>query len=182
MNEQQVIQFLTALSLVHWLILVTGYIISVAIAAALFLRWFLKKERRLYRNLKRPIMMITPTDMSNGQIPGKEMRLERNLLRRNGFLKLDSSVTDYRSFDPRDNHCLVILGYDPKMAGLDEILQKVKQLQIPLIIYTFGENNAISNGHKEKFDTYPLTLYANFQLTLMNHIFSTLAVYPYDKK
>ena len=94
MNEQQVIQFLTALSLVHWLILVTGYIISVAIAAALFLRWFLKKERRLYRNLKRPIMMITPTDMSNGQIPGKEMRLERNLLRRNGFLKLDSSVTD----------------------------------------------------------------------------------------
>ncbi len=128
-------------------------------------------------------MIITPTDKSNCQIRGKEIRIERDLLVRNEFLKLDSAVTDYRSFNPQNNHCLVVLGYDSKMGGLDEVLQKVKHSQIPLIVYTYGENiGVISDDHKELFDTYPLTIYANFQLTLLNHIFTTLAVYRYDKK
>lgn len=183
MGYQHALQFLSTLSLLHWLILVTVYVVSVAAGAVLFLKWFLKKERRLYRNLKRPIMIITPTDKSNGQIPGKEMFVERDLLTRNGFLKLDGAVTDYRSFNPRNNHCLVVLGYDSEMAGLDEVLQKVKQLQIPLIVYTYNTNvGVISDGHRQLFDSYPLTLYANFQLTLINHIFATLAVYPYDDK
>lgn len=183
MNYQETLQFLSTLSLAHWVILVAGYIVSVALGAALFLRRFLKKERRLYRNLKRPIMIITPTDESNGQIRGKEMLIERDLLTRNGFLKLDGAVSDYRSFNPLNNHCLVVLGYDSNMVGLGEVLQKVKQLQIPLIVYTYNTNvGVISDGHKQLFDSYPLTIYANFQLTLINHIFATLAVYPYDDK
>jgi len=167
----------------HWLTVVLVYILSVAAGAALFLRWFLQKERRLYRNLKRPIMVITPTDKTNKQIPRKEMAMERELLQRNGLLKIDGTVTDYRSFNPRNNHCLVVLGYDHQMTALEEVLQKVKQLQIPLIIYTYNANiGAISRAHKELLDTYPLVIFANFQLTLINHIFATLAVYPYDDK
>lgn len=128
-------------------------------------------------------MIITPTDKHNAQVLGKEMKVERNMLARNGFLKLDDRVTDYRSFDPQNNHCIVVLGYDPNMIGFDEVLNKVKHLQIPLIVYTFNKNvGVISSEHKQKLNSYPLTLYANFQLTLMNHIFATLGVYPYDKK
>lgn len=181
MNDINAIQFFSALSLLHWAIIVAVYLGSIAITVGLFLRWFFKKERRLYRNLKRPIMIIAPTDENNARIPGKEMRMEGDLLMKNGFLKIDDTVKDYRSFKPSNNHCLVVLGYDTKMAGLNEVLQKVNQLQLPLIVYTYGKNvAAISDDHKKLFDKYPWAIYANFQLTLINHIFSTLAVYPYD--
>lgn len=178
----QIIQILSGLSLTHWIILAAGYGISVAVSAVLFWRWFLRREFRLYRNLKRPVMVITPTDKHNVQIPGKDMRIEIDLLVRNGFLKIHNGLTDYRAFNPNTRHCVVVLGYDPKMSGMDDVLTKVKNLQIPLIVYTFGENNALSAEHRQKFASYPLTIFANFQLTLINHIFSTLAVYPYDKK
>lgn len=181
-TQQEILTLLANLSLTHWIAMAVVYLVSVILAAAVFMRWFWRKQFRLYRNLKRPIMIITPTDERNAQIAGKEMNIERNTLTQNRFLKIDDTVTDYRSFNPNNKHCIVVLGYDPEMAGLDDVLNKVKALQIPLIVYTFGENNAIGDEHKPKFATYPLTLYANFQLTLMNHIFSTLAVYPYDKK
>lgn len=127
-------------------------------------------------------MIITPTDERNAQIPGKEMRIERDMLARNGFLRMHNGLSDYRSFNPNNRHCVLVLGYDQKMSGLDDVLTKVKNLQIPLIVYTYGENNALSAEHRQKFESYPLTIFANFQLTLMNHIFSTLAVYPYDDK
>lgn len=148
-----------------------------------FLRHFIRKEWRLYKNLQRPIMIITPSD-NKGSIKGKGMELEIEKLRENKLFNISEKMTDYRNFNPQDDYCLVILGYDKSMIGLDEILTKIKNLQIPLIVYTYGENNitALSADDKVKLDTYPWMLFANFSLTLMNSVFNTLATYPYGKR
>lgn len=181
--DTELIKTLSALSLTHWLLLVFYHIVIVGLLTFGFIRWFWRKQWRLYKNLKRSIMIVTPTGQANEKIPSTEMELERKMLKDNGFLNINDQVTDFRSFKPASNHCILVIGYHQDMQGLDELITKVKHLQIPVIIYTYGKNiGAIADKHMRLFNSYPLILYANFQLTLMNHIFSTLASYPYDKK
>lgn len=181
--DPEMMKILSTLSLMHWIVVILFHVVLIAGLTFAFMRWFWRKQWRLHKNLKRPIMMITPTGMGDEKIPGTEMELERKLLKDNGFLNIEDGVTDYRSFSPPSNHCLVVIGYHPDMQGLDDVIMKINNLQIPVIIYTYGKNiDAISENHKNLLKTYPYILYANFQLTLMNHIFCTLASYPYDKK
>lgn len=181
-TQHPIIQILSNLSLVNWIILSAFYFLTVIISTSLFSRCFLRRQWRFYKNLKRSVFIITPTDAIGSKIARTEMDLERKMLKQNGFLKIDDDVTDYRTFNPNNNHCIVVVGYHQNMKGLDEILIKVKYLQIPLIIYTYGENiSVISESDKDKMGTYPLTIYANFQLTLLNQIFATLATFPYQK-
>jgi hypothetical protein len=63
------------------------------------------------------------------------------------------------------------------MAGIQDVLNRIKTKHVPLIVYTFG-NSAVSGPDKAAFDTYPYTLYANFPLTLLNSIFSTVVECP----
>lgn len=147
-----------------------------------FLRHFIRKEWRLYKNLQREIMIITPSNAA-GSISGKGMELEIEKLEESNLFNISKKVPDYRNFNPQDNHCLVILGYDKTMDGIDEILTKIKNLQIPLIVYTYGENvTALNPVDKIKIDNYPWALFANFKLTLLNSVFNTLATYPYGKR
>lgn len=159
--------------------IIGGLLISLAIWK--FVWHFLQKELRLYRNLKRPIIVITPSD-KQGKIRGKEMEIEIEKLKENKLFNVFNGSTDYKNFNPKNDYCLVVLGYDKNMIGLDEILTKINNLQIPLIVYTYGENvTALNPEDKVKFDNYPWTLFANFKLTLINSIFNTLATYPYGK-
>jgi hypothetical protein len=160
---------------------VIGLIIFL-VALFSFLKHFLRKEIRLYKNLRRPIVIITPSD-EQGKIRGTEMEMEIEKLRENKLFNVSDETTDYKNFNPQNDYCLVVLGYDKKMVGLDEILSKVKNLQIPLIVYTYGENvTALNPEDKTKFDSYPWVLFANFRLTLINSVFNTLATYPYGKR
>lgn len=147
-----------------------------------FLRHFIRKEWRLYKNLQRPIMIITPSN-NNGAIPGKGMELEIEKLRESRLFNITDKMTDYRNFDPQDDYCLVVLGYDKDMIGLDEVIIKIKNLQIPLIVYTYGKNEgAFDPNDMAILNGYPWTFIANFKLTLINSIFNTLATYPYGKR
>lgn len=173
--------FTTALDFYDLLEVLVGLFMFLGLLFSFF-RHFFRKEWRLYKNLQRPIMIITPSN-SGGLIAGKGMELEIEKLKENKFFNISKKFSDYRNFDPQDNYCLVVLGYDKGMIGLDEILGKIKDLQIPLIVYTYGENTtALNSVDKEKFDSYPWTLFANFRLTLINSIFNTLATYPYGKR
>ncbi len=105
--------------------------------------------------------------------------MEIQLLRNNGFLNVSSQPSDYRSFNPVGKHCIVVLGYKEGMAGLDDVIARIKTNHVPLVVYTYGDND-IATADKSKFVDYPYTLYANFPLSLLNHIFSTVASYPYE--
>ena len=109
------------------------------------------------------------------------MRNEIKLLKDNGFLNINDEAGDFRSFDPSGRHCVVVLGYKQGMDGLDDVLNRMKSNHIPLIVYTYG-NNTVAGPDKSLLDGYPYALYANFPLTLLNHIFATVASYPYASK
>ena len=146
----ELIKILSILSLGHWVIIILTNIVLIAGVTLGFMHWFWRKQWRFHKNLRRPIMMITPTGPKGEKIPATEMELERKMLRDNGFLNIDDQVTDYRSFSPTSNHCLVVLGYHKDMQGLDDVLTKVKNLDVPIIIYTYGENSdAIAENHKD---------------------------------
>jgi len=170
-------------SLMQWLAYAILTIIGSVIGVISFVFFFLKREKILYRNLKRPIMVIEPTNSKGDKIPGTSMEIEKQMLKDNGFLNVSKEVSSYQTFDPNTNHCLVVVGYHEEMAGLDKIISKAEQKGIPIIVYTYGANiDVIAKNDFNKLKESPWVLYANFKITLLNSIFSTLATFPYYKQ
>ena len=167
----------SVLSTIEWGIIVVIWIASTGALFWLFFRWFLRRQWQLYRNLKRPIVLLRPVLATGAPVADGDLTQEYNLIQRTGFLNIQAP-TDYRSFNPAGNHCIVVLGYKAGMAGLDEVLARLKSNHVPLILYTYG-NVTIRPEDKLKLDSYPYALMANFPLTLLNHIYSTAASFPY---
>jgi uncharacterized SAM-binding protein YcdF (DUF218 family) len=175
-------EILSQLSLIHWIIGVAIYLIVTGAIAYGFVCWFFRRQWQLYRNLKRPIVLLTPIDSQGRRIDGTEMNEELRLLRSNQFLNVTPETTDYRSYDPSGTHSIVVLGYHQNMHGLKDLLGRIKTHHVPLLVYTYGKNiGVIKDEHKHLLDEYPYTLIANFKMTLMNHIFATVASFPYSK-
>lgn len=174
--------FLGQMSLLQWIIsIATSFVIS-AIGVGSYVYFIFKRERILYRNLKRPIMIIEPTNSAGDKIPGTSLEIEKQMIADNGFLRVSKEVSSYQTFNPNNNHCLVVIGYHKDMVGLDKIIAKAEQKCIPIIVYTYGLNaEAVAKDDFKKFKDYPWVLYANFKITLLNSIFSTLATFPYYK-
>jgi hypothetical protein len=145
-----------------------------------FARWIFRRQWRLFQNLKRPVVILQPQQPTGDVMPGGKLDVEIGMIRENGFLNVANQPTDHRSFNPVGKHCVVVLGYRPGMVGLGDILSRIKSNHVPLIVYTYGE--VISGPDKETLGSYPSALYANFPITLLNHIFATVASYPYERK
>jgi len=112
-------------------------------------------------------------------VPGSDLSSEYQLIKDNGVLNVHAP-SDTSTFNPARNHCIVVVGYRPGMLGLDDLLARIKSNHVPLIIYTYG-NTAVVPTDKTKLDSYPYILMANFKLTLLNHIFSTVSSFPYAR-
>lgn len=179
---QDIYKLLETITFWHWLIFSAIWIVSHAIGYLVFAKWVLCKQWKLYKNLKRPVIILTPISEDRAPIVGGEMKNEISLLKSSGLLNISSADTNYQAFDPTGRHCVVVLGYMPGMAGLEDMMTRMKNNHVPLVVYTYGKNTAVQGRDKELFDQYPYVLYANFPLTLLNHIFSTVASYPYDRK
>ncbi|SYZ71959.1 hypothetical protein TRIP_C20074 [Candidatus Zixiibacteriota bacterium] len=178
---QQLWSALSTLSLLQWTILAIIWLGTNVLIYGAFAKWIFRRQWRLYRNLKRPVIVLIPTMNSGQMIPGGEMKSEIQLLKTNKLLNIAEEPQEYRTFNPSEKHCVVVIGYKPGMEGLPDILSRVKSNHVPLIVYTYG-NNAVGGSDKKLLDEYPYTLLANFPLTLLNQIFSTVASYPYDRK
>ena len=132
-------------------------------------------------NLQRPIMLIEPHDAENQ--PLASMKLERQMLQDNGLLNLSERVPVIDLLDHEDGDCMIVVGYHPDMQGVEKILAFVSHSKLLLIIYTFGKNaQVITPEHQKLFDSYPWHQYANFKMSLLNSIFSTLATFPYGRE
>ncbi len=179
MSLKQLWDTLADVSLAQWLIAALVLFVSHAVAYFVFIRWVMRRSWKLHQNLKRPIVLLRPTNPAGDTIPGGDLSSELGLLRRNGFLNVAEGIADFRTFNPSDDHCIVVLGYKSGMAGLQDILSRLKSHHVPLIVYTYG-NNAVVGSEKDLLATYPYMVYANFPLTLLGQVFSTVASYPYD--
>ncbi len=178
---RQLVEVLSDLSLLQWVVVVALWAGSHLLAYLAYTRWILRRSWHLHQHLKRSIVLLQPINATGDLMPGGDLSQVLGILKKNGFLNVQDGVEDYRSFEPGDGHCLVVLGYRQGMAGIEDLLNRIKTKHVPLLVYTYG-NNAVSGADKAAFDSYPYTLYANFPLTLLNSIFSTVASYPYGRK
>jgi hypothetical protein len=182
----KLMHFLENLSVWHWVLVI---LIGALIAFNKFIRGFLlflKKERRLQSNLKRPILLIKPTDQEinikypNQKVP-MNMEREKDLLARADLFKIEGPITADEISTRIKDHGLIILGYCKGMDCFDEVLSAVKQKQIPIIIYTFGDNR-LESGDLERTKEYAWHTLSNFPVRLASEAYSILTTFQYDKE
>lgn len=166
-------EILGTISLIHWLIFAAFSIITGSIGAFAYIKLFYKREKIINDNLKRPIKIFFPP--GNTQ---KDMEMEYNLLSRSGLFNVEKPTGDTRDAIRLDKHSLVILGCDRKMGNFDAVFKKVQEKKIPILVYTFGDNQALQPEHWKALNEYPYYSVCNTPLRLTSDVFTMLSTFP----
>jgi hypothetical protein len=152
---------------------IVTYTIIGAVVATVFLWWFFKKEIRLFRNRRRPIMIFYAKGSA------LNMGMETKTLRASGFFNIPEDPTDnFQECHRIEDHGLVIVGYSKGMQGLRDILDCVKAKRIPLIVYT---KDMLDPADKSLLETYPWYSLCNVPLRLVSDTFIILSTFPIPK-
>lgn len=151
------------------IILVAGAITGLIVAIIIISFW-LKKERTLVKNLKRPIMIINSAQ--------QDMKFEAGLLRNSGFFSIpDDPSNDLRNLDDIKRYCLLILAYSKETAIFNSAIQAARNSKVPVIIYAKQGEILPDGNDMDLIRGYYLAEIANSPLRLINLIFSILSVY-----
>lgn len=163
-------EFLGIIFTIRDLIILVVGAISGLIATVIIISFWLKRERTLVKNLKRPIMIINSAQ--------QDMKFEAGLLRNSGFFSIpDDPSNDLRNLDDIKKYCLLILAYSKETAVLNSAIQAARNSKIPVIVY--AKHGEITSDGKDMnlIRSYYLAEIANSPLRLINLIFSILSVY-----
>lgn len=140
------------------------------IGASAWYRFYRKKERRLFRNIQRPICIIGTTD--------KPMDHEAQLLERVGFFNVGKPSSDGRAIDLLNGKRLAILGYTPDSRVFKEAFNAAKQREIPVIVY--AGPTRITPEDLELLGTYSHYSMCNTPARLISDVFAIMSTYPED--
>lgn len=167
------INMLNTVSLIDWVVtfpfrLIKGLISSVKIIKHLYL-----KEHIFYKNLQRPIKVFKPKNCT--------MDSEIGTLRKSGLFKIDNPTDDLRDIHNVTNHTILVVGYKEEMTDFDKFIDKVMTRNLPLLVYTFGDSNALSKDLRDKLYKYPWYTISNTPLRLLSDVFTISSIYPYEK-
>ena len=152
----------------------TSLLIGVGIGFGIgvaFIVFFLKKEWRLFKNRRRPIMIFKSKDQNMG--------VAFNLLSDSKLFKIETPTENYQDSVRLDKHSLVIVGYTKKMQGLKGIIDEAKNKRVPVIIY--AKPNEIDQEDMKILETYSYRSMCNTPLRLVNDVFTILSTYPNRK-
>lgn len=146
-------------------------LVAGAIGAAAWVRFFRKKETRLFKNIQRPIGLIGTRDIS--------LHHEASLLQRVGLFNVGTPSSDVRAADVLDDKRLVILGYTPQSAEFKEAFLAAKQRAIPVIVYSGPAR--IEPEDMTMLQAYSHHSMCNTPLRLVSDVFALMSTYPEDK-
>lgn len=146
-------------------------IIGGIIGGLAWYQFFHKKERRLFKNIQRPIGIIATED--------KSMAHEAELLRRVGFFDVGNPSSDGRAADLMNDKRLVIIGYTPDSQAFKDAFNAAKQREVPVIVY--AGPTRISNDDMTLLQGYSHHSMCNTPLRLISDVFSVMSTYPEDK-
>lgn len=157
----------TALTIIQILWPLVGGVLG----ASVWFRFFRKKERRLFKNIQRPIAVIATQD--------KPMTHEAQLLKRVGFFNVGTPSADGRARDVLNGNRLVIIGYSPNSETFKEIFKAAAQREIPVIVY--AGPTRITPEDMELLQSYSHHSMCNTPLRLISDVFALMSTYPEDK-
>ena len=134
-------------------------------------QFFHKKERRLFKNLQRPIQILSTQDQS--------MTHESELLKRVGFFNIKDPSADGRAVDLMNGNRLVIIGYTPNSQVFKDAFNAAKQREIPVIVFA-GPTRIIDEDMK-LLQSYTHYSMCNTPLRLISDVFAMMSTLPEDK-
>lgn len=149
-------------------------LVSVIVSLSVAVGWccfFYRKERRLYKNIKRSIG-IFPTESI-------DMKHEKNLLDRTKLFDVHMAATDVRAKDCITDHRLAIIGYSPESDMFREVFCDAKKEKIPVIVYS--KPGRIDKEDMELIQGYSNQSMCNTPLRLISDVFAIMSTYPEDK-
>lgn len=141
------------------------------IGASAWLRFFHKKERRLFKNIQRPIAVVAT--------PDKPMTHEVQLLKRVGFFNVGTPSADGRARDLLNGNRLLVIGYSPDSTIFKEVFNAAAQREIPVIVY--AGPTRITPEDMELLQGYSHHSMCNTPLRLISDVFAMMSTYPEDK-
>jgi hypothetical protein len=148
--------------------------VAASVACFGFLYFFFRKEIRLFKNRKRPIMIFKSA--------GNNMVLEVKLLRDCKFFNIPEEPTEApQNIDRIRNHSLVIIGYSSSMdiSDFEKIYNGVKNAGIPVIVYS---KERIPDDVFRMLRDYSYYSTCQVPLRLLNDVFTILSTFPQNKK
>lgn len=134
-------------------------------------QFFHKKERRLFKNLQRPVQIIST--------PDKPMNHESVLLKRVGFFNITEPSSDGRAIDLMNGNRLVIIGYTPNSQAFKDAFGAAKQREIPVIVY--AGPTRITDEDMKLLQSYSHHSMCNTPLRLTSDVFAMMSTLPEDK-
>ncbi len=146
-------------------------IVGGAIGGIAWVNFFQKKEQRLFKNIRRPISIISTEEMP--------MTHEARLLDRVGFFNVTPPQTDGRAPDLLNGSRLLILGYSPNSEKFRVALAAAKQREIPVIVY--AGPSRITTEDMNLLQKYSLHSMCNTPLRLISDVFTLMGTYPEEK-
>lgn len=138
-----------------------------------WLKFFRKKETRLFKNIRRRIAVVS-TD-------AKPMSHEVALLRKSGlFTDVSEPSSDARSVDYFKGARLIIIGYSKSMANLQQIIDVARTHEIPVLVYAGPRE--ISDEHMDILQGYTYHSMCNTPLRLVSDVFAVMSTTPEEKE
>lgn len=155
-----------------WSIIQTLWpLVGGVIGAAAWLSFFHKKERRLFKNIKRPICVIGT--------PDKPMTHEAKLLKRVGFFNVGEATLDGRVTDLLNGCRLVVIGYTPDSDEFKKAFNAAMDKEIPVVVY--AGPTRINEEDMKLLQSYSHQSMCNTPLRLISDVFALMSTYPEDK-
>ena len=153
---------------IYSLIYFAVYFILGVLVCFAFLRFFFRKEIRLFNNRRRPIMIFKSTS--------EDMEVETKILRDSKLFNIPENPTDkHQNIDRIKDHSLIIIGYSTGMTNFDDIFNGAKSVGVPVIVYS---KDKIPDDIFNKLRNYSWYSTCQVPLRLINDVFTILSTFP----
>lgn len=145
------------------------FLIGSLVTVTAFLILFFKKEKRLFKNLKRPVAIIASREDTMSQ--------ETELLQRVGFFDIHLLQDSQRGIDLVDNrYRMVILRYQKDSESFWKTFDSLTGKTIPVVV--FAKPGEIDGPDIKRIQGYSLHTLCNTPLRLISDVFAVMSTYP----
>lgn len=135
-------------------------------------KWWLGKERRLYKNIRREVLFVSTEKCSIG--------IEQDILKRNGLFMDVRLAPDSENLSALvEEQRLIVLGYSPGSEKFWSIYEKAAANGVYVIVY--ARDHIIEPEPLKRIRKYAYHSLATTPLRLMADVFAVMATAPNGK-
>jgi hypothetical protein len=132
-------------------------------------RWWIGKEQRLYKNIRREVLFVSTE--------GCSVEMEQEIFKRNGlFMNIKMAPDSNRLSSLVSEQRLIVLGYTPNSEKFWNVYEKAAANGVYVIIY--ARDHHIDNEHLNRIRKYDFHSLATTPLRLMADVFAVMATAP----